>query len=88
MILSLIPLLQFPAANATIATEIEAVLGTNYLAAIPQIEQAKLRHQPFTLADAFREIPLREVRISQGVVFANPDGVKLLSGELILTELL
>jgi acetyl esterase/lipase len=77
LILSLIPLLQFPAANARIAAEVQAVLGTNYLATVPQVEQAGRRQQPFILADAFRGIPLREVRISEGVVFANPDGVKL-----------
>lgn len=72
LILSLIPLLQFPAANARMAAEVQSVLGTNYLAAVPQVEQAQLRPQPFILADAFRGIPLREVRTNDGVVFAFP----------------
>ncbi|MEG3880030.1 hypothetical protein QT972_21975 [Microcoleus sp. herbarium7] len=59
------------------AAEVQAVLGTNYLATVPQVEQAGRRQQPFILADAFRGIPLREVRTNEGVVFANPDGVKL-----------
>lgn len=77
LILSLLPLLQFPAANWRIAAEIKSVLGVDYLAAIPQVEQAQLRSKPFILADAFRGIPLREIRTSDGVVFANPDGVQL-----------
>lgn len=55
--LSLIPLLQFPAANTRITAEVPAVLGADYLAAVPQIEQAQLRPQPFILADAGRGIP-------------------------------
>ncbi|HLO50172.1 MAG TPA: alpha/beta hydrolase [Kamptonema sp.] len=77
LILSLLPLLQFPAANSRIAAEVHSVLGADYLATIPQVEQAQLRTQPFILADAFRGIPLREVRTAEGVVFANPDGVQL-----------
>jgi len=57
LILSLIPLLQFPAANTRIAAEVQAVLGADYLAAVPKIEQAQLRPQPFILADAFPGIP-------------------------------
>jgi acetyl esterase/lipase len=77
LILSLLPLMQFPAANAAIATEMQAVLGTNYLATVPQALRAQLRPQPFILADSFRGIPLREVRIDRTIVFANPDGVSL-----------
>jgi membrane-associated phospholipid phosphatase len=57
LILSLIPLLQFPAANTRIAAEVQAVLGADYLAAVPKIEQVQLRPQPFILADAFPGIP-------------------------------
>jgi len=77
LILSLLPLMQFPAANAAIATEMQAVLGENYLAAVPQALRAQLRPQPFILADAFRGIPIRDVRIDRTIVFANPDGVSL-----------
>ena len=57
LLLSLIPLLQFPAANTRITAEVQAVLGGDYFATVPQIEQAQLRPQPFILADAFRGIP-------------------------------
>ena len=77
LILGLLPLIQFPAANAAIATQMQAVLGENYLAALPVAHRAQLRPQPFILADAFRGIPLREVRIDRAIVFANPDGVSL-----------
>ncbi len=77
LILGLLPLIQFPAANAAIATQMQAVLGENYLAAVPQADRAQLRPQPFILADAFRGIPIKEVRIDRAIVFANPDGVSL-----------
>jgi len=77
LILGLLPLIQFPAANAAIATQMQAVLGENYLAAVPQAHRAQLRPQPFILADAFRGISIREVRIDRAIVFANPDGVSL-----------
>ncbi|MEG4489975.1 alpha/beta hydrolase [Microcoleus sp. D3_18_C4] len=77
LILGLLPLIQFPAANAAIATQMQAVLGENYLAAVPQADRAQLRPQPFILADAFRGIPIRDVRIDRAIVFANPDGVSL-----------
>ena len=77
LILGLLPLIQFPAANAAIATQVQALLGENYLAGVPQAHRAQLRPQPFILADAFRGIPIKEVRIDRAIVFANPDGVSL-----------
>ncbi|UNU25562.1 alpha/beta hydrolase [Microcoleus vaginatus] len=77
LILGLLPLIQFPAANAAIATQMQAVLGENYLAAVPQADRAQLRPQPFILADAFGGIPIRDVRIDRAIGFAHPDGVSL-----------
>jgi acetyl esterase/lipase len=77
LILGLLPLMQFPAANAAVATQMQAVLGENYLAAVPQADRAQLRPQPFILADTFRGIAIRDVRIDRTIVFANPDGVSL-----------
>ncbi|MEG3974317.1 alpha/beta hydrolase [Microcoleus sp. herbarium8] len=77
LILSLLPLMQLTATNAAIATEMPAVLGKNYLATVPQTLRAQLRPQPFILADAFRGIPMRDVRSDRDIVFANPDGVSL-----------
>ncbi|HAX76772.1 MAG TPA: esterase [Cyanobacteria bacterium UBA11372] len=75
--LSLIPLLQFATTNAQIAAEMQTVLGTDYLGAVPASERAQLRPHPFVLADAFLSIPMGEVRIDRGIIFANPDGVEL-----------
>jgi acetyl esterase/lipase len=75
--LSLIPLLQLTTTNAQIATEMQTVLGADYLAAVPPSERAQLRPHPFVLADAFLSIPIGEVRIDRGIAFANPDGVEL-----------
>ncbi|MEG4805922.1 alpha/beta hydrolase [Microcoleus sp. F8-D3] len=77
LILCLLPLMQLPAANAAVATQMQAVLGENYLAAVPVAHRAQLRPQPFIFADAFRGIPIRDVRIDRTIVFANPDGVSL-----------
>lgn len=75
--LSLLPLLQFSAANAQISEEMETVLGQDYLNNIPQDLQAKMRSQPLVLTDVFRGIPQPEVRIQRDIIFASPDGVNL-----------
>ncbi|MGQ4649765.1 alpha/beta hydrolase fold domain-containing protein [Lyngbya aestuarii] len=77
LLLSLLPLIQFSTANAGIANEMQTVLGEDYLAKVPPSAQMPMRSQPFVLIDAFRGIPLEEVRIERGIVFANPDGVAL-----------
>lgn len=75
--LSSLPLLQFPATNRRFATEIEKLLGTDYLKDIPQDSQAQMRPQPLAIADVFRGIPSQEVRINRGIIFASPDQVDL-----------
>lgn len=75
--LSWLPLIQLPAANRQFQREMETVLGADYLTKIPPTLLAKMRSQPFVLADVFRGIPPEGVRIQRGVVFANPDGVEL-----------
>ncbi|MDJ0692013.1 MAG: alpha/beta hydrolase [Xenococcaceae cyanobacterium MO_188.B32] len=77
LFLSLLPLIQLPATNAQFATEMETVLGTDYLQNIPQTLQTQMRPQPFVLTDVFRGISQPEVRIQRGIVFASPDGVDL-----------
>lgn len=75
--LSSLPLLQFPATNRRFATEIEKLLGTNYLKDIPQASQAQMRPQPLAIADVFLGIPNPEVRIKRGIIFASPAQVDL-----------
>ncbi len=77
LILSSLPLLQLPATNHKFATEIETVLGTDYLNNIPPTLLAQMRPQPLAIADVFRGIPNPEVRIKRGIIFASPDGVDL-----------
>ncbi len=77
LLVSLLPLIQLPAANAQFGLEMAKVLGTDYLDKIPTSLQTQMRPQPFVLLDAFRGIPLQEVRIQRGIVFASPDGVEL-----------
>ena len=77
LLLSWLPLIQLPAANAQFAKEITKVLGTDYLTKIPTSLQTQMRSKPFILLDAFRGIPIQKVRIQRGVVFASPDGIEL-----------
>lgn len=63
LLISSLPLLQFPSANARIAKEMQPILGADYLAKIPQTAQVQMRRQPFVLADVFRGIPQAEVWI-------------------------
>ena len=77
LVLSFLPLVQLPATNERFAAEMETILGTDYLKEIPQALQTQLRRQPFVLADVFRGIKLKEVRIQKNIIFASPDGIKL-----------
>lgn len=77
LLLSSLPLIQFPSANARIANEMQTVLGADYLAQVPQTTQMKMRRQPFILAEVFRGIPQPKIRIDRQIPFANPDGEKL-----------
>lgn len=77
LLLSLLPLIQLPAANAKFATEMETVLGKDYLQNIPETLQTQMRPQPFVLKDLFRGIRQPEVRIKRGIIFASPDEVDL-----------
>ena len=77
LILSLLPLLQLPAANKRFAEEMERILGTDHLQAVPQLTQTKMRSRPLLIADVFRGIPVPQVRIDRGIIFASPDQVNL-----------
>ena len=76
LLLSCLPLLQFPATNQRFAAEMERVLGTDYLKDLSQL-QAAMRSKPLAIADVFHGIPIKEVRIDRGTIFASPDGIDL-----------
>ncbi|MBE9228779.1 alpha/beta hydrolase [Phormidium sp. LEGE 05292] len=77
LLLSVLPLWQFPSANTKVAKEMQTILGQDYLAKVPQTALKQMRRQPFVLADAFRGIPTAEVRIDRHITFATLDNVKL-----------
>ena len=77
LILSCAPLLQLPATNQRFAEKMERVLGTDYLAKIPQDLQQQMRPVPFAIADVFKGISIPKVQSNRGIVFASPDGVDL-----------
>ena len=75
LLLSLLPIIQFPAINQVAQTEMERFydpklkrsLGFNYLANIPSSQQVMMRPQPFVLWDAWWGIPSLPVRYDQGI---------------------
>jgi acetyl esterase/lipase len=77
LLLSLLPLSQLPRTNSQFAVEMATSLGTDYLQHVPQDLQARMRPQPFILADVFRGICKQEVRIQRGIIFAYCDQVDL-----------
>lgn len=77
LMLSLLPVSQLPKTNVQFAAEMTRVLGTDYLEHVPQALQAQMRPRPFVLADVFRGIRTKEVRIQRGIIFASPDQVDL-----------
>ena len=77
LIISLLPLSQLPATHRQADTAMVQALGADYLTKIPQSVQAKMRSQPFVLADVFRGISTHPVRHTSGIPFAAPDGVSL-----------
>ena len=77
LLLSSLPLCQLPAANKRFEAEMTQVLGTDYLDRISPSVRSKMRSQPFVWLDAFRGIPLPEVRISRGIVFATQEAAQL-----------
>ena len=74
--LSLLPSLQLPATNQRFEQEMERALGKDYLNNVPHL-QSQMRPRPLAIADVFRGIPSKEVRIDRGIVFDSPDGVDL-----------
>lgn len=76
LLLSLLPLVQFPLTNARIATAMAAEFGQSVLTAFPSISQS-MRPHPLIWIDAFRGIRIPEVRIERGLRFATVDGVNL-----------
>jgi acetyl esterase/lipase len=77
LLISFLPLLQFSATNHRFTAEMERVLGADYVQDLPQDLQVLMRSKPLAIADVFRGIPTKEVRIDRGIIFASPDGVDL-----------
>jgi acetyl esterase/lipase len=77
LLLSLLPLSQLATLNDQLAAEMETGLGIDYLQNISDLLQSPMRPQPFVLADVFRGIPTKAVRIQRGIIFASPEGVDL-----------
>lgn len=77
LLLSALPLIQLPAIEQQLAAAMRQGLGPNYLTQIPRDVQARMRLQPFVLADTFRGIHPRHGRHTASIQFASPTGVPL-----------
>ncbi len=77
LVLSLLPLLQFPATNQRFSTAMQSALGVDYVNQIPQTQRSWMRPSPLALLDVFRGISDGNVRYVSKIQFANPEGVPL-----------
>jgi acetyl esterase/lipase len=77
IILSSLPLLQFPATNERFQAELATVLGKDYLTSISADLQAKMRPQPFIWQDLVKGITTSPIRVERDLVFAQPDNIAL-----------
>ncbi|MGB3139094.1 MAG: alpha/beta hydrolase [Nodosilinea sp.] len=79
LVVSLLPLVQVSGASDRAAAEMQAVLGSEYMAQIPPPLRERLRSRPFRLRDSFVGITPAPgpVLVERGLVFAAPDGVPL-----------
>lgn len=77
LIVSTLPLLQFPRSHTHFTQEMETQLGSDYLKEVPEAIQGKMRPQPLVVTDIVRGISLPEIRIQRDIPFAHPEGVEL-----------
>ena len=77
LILSALPLAQYPQARRNANQVMATVLGNDSLN-VPKINESKLRSKPFIFADVFRGIAPSLVRETLDLPFANPNGVTLM----------
>ena len=77
LILSLLPLLQFPSTNQRFSVAMQSTLGTDYINQIPQAQRTMMRPTPLALFDLFRGIPDGDIRYTPKIKFAAPDNVSL-----------
>ena len=77
VILSSLPQSQFNKTDRQFKTEIETVLGKDYLSKTPQNVRQKMRAKPFVFKDLITGIPRAKVKIERDITFARPDNVTL-----------
>jgi acetyl esterase/lipase len=77
LLLSALPLAQWPGANQAADRAFTQTLGPDYLAKIPAAALAKMRSSPFVLTDLGRKISHPAIREALDIPFAQPQGVPL-----------
>ena len=76
-LLSLLPLLRYPATVRRFDAAMHAALGSDFLCAVPAPIRDSLRPRSLQLAELFTGLPSGEVRITRGVPVGQVEGIPL-----------
>ena len=77
IVLSLMPLLRFPATARRFEAAMRAALGSDYLCAVPDSIRAGLRSPSLRLTELFTGLRTDSVRVTRGVVVGSTGGTPL-----------
>jgi acetyl esterase/lipase len=72
------PLVQLPSVVRRFDAAMRAALGDDLLRGIPPDRRAVMRQAPIVFADLFRGVDVGDARVTRGIVFAVPAGVRLM----------
>jgi acetyl esterase/lipase len=75
--LASLPLVQLPFVARRFEATMRAALGDDFLREVPSDRRARMRPAPVVVLDLFRGIDPGHARVSRGISFAAPEGVRL-----------
>jgi acetyl esterase/lipase len=76
-VLASVPLMRLPFVVQRFDSAMRTALGDDFLRGVPSDRRARMRRAPIVLVDLFLGIDVGEARISRGIPFAAPEGVRL-----------
>ncbi len=76
-VLASLPLVQLPFAARRFEGTMRAALGDDFLREVASDRRARMRPAPVVVLDLFRGIDAGHARVSRGISFAAPEGVRL-----------
>ena len=77
-VLASLPLVQLPFAARRFEGTMRAALGDDFLREVPPDRRARMRPAPVVVLDLFRGVDAGHARVSRGIFFAAPEGVRLM----------